>query len=69
MSVDQFDVLYREGEQSARVMPIAFHPFVIGHLFRIKYLEKALKHITGHDKVWVATGNEIAQWYMEHSQG
>ena len=69
MCVDQFDVLYREGEQSGRVMAIALHPFVIGHPFRIKYLEKALEYITGHDKVWVTTGDEIAQWYMDHYQG
>ena len=63
---DQFDVLYQEGEKSGRVMAIALHPFVIGQPFRIKYLEKALGHIAGHEKVWLTTSDKIADWYCEN---
>src|SRR5690606_16048333 len=38
----QFDVLYREGEQSGRVMAIAVHPFVTGQPHRIGALDAAL---------------------------
>src|SRR5262249_35241391 len=38
---DQFDGLYESGAQSARVMAIALHPFLIGHPHRAKYLDKA----------------------------
>jgi len=61
--VDQFDVLYEDGATNGRIMAIALHPFLIGHGFRSKYLNKALSYITGHDKVWLATGSEIADWY------
>jgi len=54
-----------EGEQSARVMCIALHPFIMGQPFRIKYLRQALEYITSHDDVWLATGDEIAEWYYE----
>jgi len=61
--VDQFDQLYEEGETSPRVMSIALHPFLIGHPFRARWLDKVLQHITGHDRVWIATGSEIADWF------
>jgi peptidoglycan/xylan/chitin deacetylase (PgdA/CDA1 family) len=60
----QFDVLYREGADSGRVMAIAVHPFVTGQPHRIVALERALDHICGHDGVWLATGWEIVQHYL-----
>jgi peptidoglycan/xylan/chitin deacetylase (PgdA/CDA1 family) len=66
--VDQFDVLYEDGEAGGRIMAIALHPFLIGHGFRSKYLDKALGYITGHDKVWLATGSEIADWYRGENE-
>jgi allantoinase len=62
---DQFDVLYEEGAESGQVMAIALHPFITGLPFRIKYLERALEYIAGHDKVWLATSDEIAEWYYQ----
>jgi allantoinase len=61
----QFDVLYREGEESGRVMAICLHPFMIGVPHRIDSLDRALEHIRKHDKVWFATGAEIARHYLE----
>jgi allantoinase len=63
--VDQFDMLYEEGSESARVMGIGIHPFLVGQPFRARYLAEALEHITDHDDVWIATSDEIAQWYIE----
>lgn len=31
---------------------------------RIKAFEEALEYITGHPDVWVATGREIADYYL-----
>ena len=63
MIKDQFDQLYEEGEQSGRIMAVALHPFLIGHPFRHKYLAQALEYEVGHDKVWLTTSDEIADWY------
>lgn len=60
---DTFDVLYEEGARSGRVMCIALHPFLIGAAHRIRYLDRALAHIAGHDGVWFATGSEIISAY------
>lgn len=60
----QFDVLYREGEQSGRVMAIAIHPYLTGMPYRIGAFDAALAYICKHKHVWRATGREIAQHYM-----
>lgn len=65
MVCDQFDVLYAEGERSGRVMALPLHPFLSGHPFRSKWLDKALDYVLGHERVWCATGGEIAAWYYE----
>ena len=60
---ETFDVLYAEGATSPRVMCIALHPFLIGVPHRIRWLDRALSYIRGHDRVWLATGAEIiAAW-------
>jgi peptidoglycan/xylan/chitin deacetylase (PgdA/CDA1 family) len=65
--VDAFDTLYREGEESARVMAIALHPYLTGASHRIKYLDRALHYINEHDHVWWATGSEISDAFMRQS--
>ena len=63
---DQFDQLYREGEESGRVMCIAIHPFLTGQPHRIQYLEKTLDYIMDHDDVWQTTADDIADYYIEN---
>ena len=60
----QFDVLYREGAESGRVMSISVHPFIIGVPHRIWALESGLDYIASHDDVWFATGEEIVDHYL-----
>ena len=59
-----FDVLYREGETSGRVMAISLHPFIIGAAHVIGAFESALEYVCGHDGVWLATGSEIIDHYL-----
>ncbi|MFQ5659952.1 MAG: polysaccharide deacetylase family protein [Gammaproteobacteria bacterium] len=66
MIIDQFDVLYEEGKTNARIMPICLHTFLSGQPFRAKHLDRALKYIAGHDKVWLTTGDEVNDWYRTH---
>ncbi len=63
----QFDVLYREGAESGRVMCIALHPFLIGVPHRIDALDDALGYICGHEHVWRATASEIMDVYLASS--
>jgi peptidoglycan/xylan/chitin deacetylase (PgdA/CDA1 family) len=59
-----FDVLYREGADSGRVLPIALHPYISGVPHRIGALDAALEYICRHEGVWRATGAEIAEFYL-----
>ena len=69
MIKDQFDTLYQEGTDQPRVMCVALHPFLIGHAYRIGWLDKALQHIKDHEDVWFTTAGEIAAWYYENYMG
>ncbi|NVK18455.1 MAG: polysaccharide deacetylase family protein [Methylocystaceae bacterium] len=61
-----FDRLYAEGEQSGTVMCIPTHNYQVSCPHRMKAFEEALDYITSHEDVWVATGREIAQYYLEN---
>ena len=56
---DQFDTLYAEAAETAKVMAICLHPGKIGVPHRIRYLAEALEYINGHEDIWWATGSEI----------
>lgn len=59
----QFDRLYAEGTENPRVMCLPLHPFLIGMPHRVEQFAAVLDYVIGHDKVWFATGREIADWY------
>jgi peptidoglycan/xylan/chitin deacetylase (PgdA/CDA1 family) len=65
---EQFDVMYREGAHSGRVLAICLHPFVIGQPHRIGALDRALAYICSHAGVWKATGGEIVRHYLDSGQ-
>lgn len=60
----QFDVLYREGADSGRVMAIALHPYLSGVPHRIGALADAFDYILRHQGVWLATGEEIVAHFQ-----
>ena len=61
---DQFDRLYQEGADSARVMAISIHPYLTGVPHRIKYLEALYDHILAHEGVAMWTGEQVLDWYV-----
>ena len=62
----QFDRLYAEGATNGTVMGVPVHPYVLGQPHRHPAFAEVLSYITSHDKVWLATGREIANWYIQH---
>ena len=59
----QFDRLYAEAEDNARVMAISIHPYITGVPHRIGVLEDLLDYVGGHEgTVWM-TASEIGDWY------
>ncbi|MEK7806550.1 MAG: polysaccharide deacetylase family protein [Chloroflexota bacterium] len=60
---DQFDTLYREGAESARIMAISTHPYITGVPHRIKYYDMIFEYIRRFEGVHFMTGSEILDWY------
>ncbi|MCR4436044.1 MAG: polysaccharide deacetylase [Clostridiales bacterium] len=60
--IREFDGYYRYGLCCAFMM----HPQVIGTPGRILLLERLIRHIQSHPDVWIATGEQIADWWREN---
>ena len=63
----QFDRLYADGAQTARVMAISVHPYLSGVPHRIGWLENVLDYIHGIADVKWWTGAQILDWYRRAS--
>ncbi len=61
----QFDRLYADGAQTARVMAISVHPYLSGVPHRISWLENVLDYIRGFADVKWWTGAQILDWYRQ----
>lgn len=61
---DQFDTLYEESADGARVMCVAVHPYVSGVPHRIKYFRQIFDYMREHEGVVFMTGGEILDWYL-----
>ena len=60
---DQFDTLYEEGAESARIMAVSTHPYITGVPYRIKYYNQIWEYIRQFQGVVFMTGSEILDWY------
>ena len=64
---DAFDMLYREGAKTPKMMNVGLHMRLIGHPSRAVGLERLLDHIVGHKDVWVTRRIDIARhWRATH---
>ncbi len=60
---DQFDRLYEEGRESARIMAIAVHPYISGVPHRIKYFEAIYAYMKEKPGVLFWKGEDILDWH------
>jgi allantoinase len=63
-AIDQFEQLYSDAKESARVMALVAHPYLMGVPHRVRYFREALEHIAGRPGVVFMTGEEIYDWYV-----
>lgn len=61
---DQFDQIYHDSAQSARVMALVVHPYIMGAPHRLKYFRKIVEKIASRGDVAIMTGAQIADWYL-----
>jgi len=63
-AIDQVEQLYHDAAQSARVMALVVHPYIMGAPHRLRYFRDALARIRDHSNVLFWTGEEILDWYV-----
>ena len=62
-AIDQVEQLHADARDSARVMALAVHPYIMGVPHRLRYFREALTHIVTKPDVLLQTGEEIRDWY------
>jgi hypothetical protein len=64
-AIDQFEQLYTDARDSARVMSLVIHPYLMGVPHRLRYFREALEHISRRPDIVFWTGEEIHDWYVK----
>lgn len=59
--IDCFDTRCAERADNPHLMSVAVHDPLIGRPGRIAGLVRFLRHVTSHDRVWIATGRTITE--------
>jgi peptidoglycan/xylan/chitin deacetylase (PgdA/CDA1 family) len=65
--VEALDRLAEGGRGSGRVLVLNLHPWLIGHPYRMTYLEDVLQYVAGRQDIWTATTGAIAAWWKDQS--
>ena len=65
--IDQFDRLYAESADRAKIVSLAIHPYLSGQPHRIKYLEAIYDYVKKFEGVLFWNGAEILDWYKSVS--
>src|SRR3954447_26222066 len=62
-AVDQFEQIHHDARNSARVMALVIHPYIMGAPHRLKYFRRALERIRHRGDVVLWSGEQILDWY------
>lgn len=62
-AMDQFDQLYEDSRDSARVMALVVHPYIMGAPHRLKWFRKVFERLSARKDVLFWTGEQILDWY------
>lgn len=63
-AIDQFEQLYEDARDSARIMALVVHPYIMGAPHRVKHFRRVFEDIHGRDGVLFWTGEQILDWYQ-----
>jgi len=61
---DQFEQLYADSRDTARVMALVVHPYIMGAPHRLKYYRHVLEEIRAREDVLFWTGEQILDWFL-----
>jgi len=63
-TIDQFEQIYADAKDSARIMAISVHPYIIGAAHRTKHFRHVFETIRQRNDVLFWTGEQILDWYL-----
>ena len=63
--IDQFEQIYEDAEDAARVMAIVIHPYIMGAPHRTKYFRRIFEKIRSKPDVAFMTGEQIYDWFVK----
>jgi len=64
-AIDQFEQLYHDAADSARIMALVVHPYIMGAPHRLKYFRMVFERIRERSDVLFWTGEQILDWYLK----
>ena len=64
-AIDQFEQIHADAKDSARVMALVVHPYIMGAPHRLKYFREALEHMAKSEDVLFWTGAQIHDWFRQ----
>jgi peptidoglycan/xylan/chitin deacetylase (PgdA/CDA1 family) len=62
-AIDQFEQIYDDAADAARVVALVAHPYLMGAPHRFKYLRRVFETVRRQSGVKFWTGAQIADWY------
>jgi peptidoglycan/xylan/chitin deacetylase (PgdA/CDA1 family) len=62
-AIDQFEQLYEDSRESARVMALVVHPYIMGVPHRLKWFRKVFERLSARKDVLFWTGEQILDWH------
>ncbi|MEX2128252.1 MAG: polysaccharide deacetylase family protein [Xanthobacteraceae bacterium] len=64
-AIDQFEQIYADARDSARVMAMSVHPYIMGAPHRAKHFRKIFEMIRKRPDVLFWTAEQILDWYLQ----
>ncbi len=64
-AMDQFEQIYHDARDSARIMALVVHPYIMGAPHRLKYFRMVFERIRERSDVLFWTGEQILDWYLK----
>ena len=63
-AIDQFEQIYADAADSARVMALVVHPYIMGAPHRTQYFRRIFEVIRQKSDIAFMTGEQILDWYL-----
>jgi lipopolysaccharide biosynthesis regulator YciM len=64
-AIDQFEQIYDDSEESARIMALVVHPYIMGAPHRLKYFRRIIETLRQKADIVFMTGEQILDCYLQ----